>query len=233
MSFKKHALLLKTNSSKLILLAFSVCLFGCSTVKVINSWSSDNIETIESKKILVIVKAKKPNSRKTYESKIAQRLRGAKLNAIESYTKFPKINPNDTLTEEGLEYIKNLFKKEGFNAIVYSAVIGVENLSKTTASGGYEAGTTLGAYAYVNTIGFYGFYTSPIPTPAFKGVYEEPTYDTQTAKIYVLETRTYNLDLPEKDQLVAVVTSKIENVETSHNLANNYAKAVLESLTNK
>jgi hypothetical protein len=212
-------------------LSFIFLFSGCSTVKVVNSWSSDKIETIESQNILVIVKAKKEKYREVYEGKIAQKLRGAKLNAIESYTKFPELDPNATLSEVDLEKIKTLFKKEGFNAVVYSAVIGVENLSKTTVSGGYEAGTSLGAPAYINTIGFYGFYTSPIPTPAFKGVYEEPTYDTQTAKIYVLETRTYNLDLPEKDQLVAVVTSKIENVETSHNLANNYAKAVLESLS--
>ncbi|WP_298537489.1 hypothetical protein [uncultured Algibacter sp.] len=215
----------------LITLNLVFLLSGCSTVKVINSWSSDNIETIESKNILVIVKAKKEKYREVYEGKIAQKLRGSKLNATESHTKFPEINPNDTLTKTDIEKIKALFKKEGFNAVVYSAVIGVEKLSKTTVSGGYEAGTTLGAPAYINTIGFYGFYTSPIPTPAFKGVYEEPTYDTQTSKIYVLETRTYNLDLPEKDQLIAVVTSKIENVETSHNLANNYAKAVLESLS--
>ena len=206
---------------------------GCSTVKVVNSWSSDNVETIEAQNILVIVKAKKEKYRETYEGKIAEKLRGAKLNAVESYTKFPDLNPNDTLSKADIEKIKTLFKKEGFNAIVYSAVIGVEKLSQTTVSGGYEAGTSLGAAAYINTIGFYGFYTSAIPTPAFKGVYEEPTYDIQTAKIYVLETRTFNLDLPEEDQLIAVVTSKIENVETSHNLANNYAKAVLESLGEK
>lgn len=233
MPLKKYNSILKSNGSKLILLGLMICFFGCSTIQVVNSWSSDDIESIDSKKLLVIVKAKKQNSRQTYEGKIAQKLRGAKFNAIESYTQFPEINPNDSLTESDIENLKVLFKKEGFNAIVYSAVIGVEKLSKTTVSGGYEAGTTLGAPAYINTIGFYGFYSSPIPTPAFKGVYEDPTFDTQTAKIYVLETRTYNLDLPEKEQLVAVVTSKIENVETSHNLANNYAKAVLESLTKK
>ncbi|WP_136480876.1 hypothetical protein [Cognatitamlana onchidii] len=220
-----------TPFAKLLLVAvLAICFSNCSTVKVVNSWSSDNIETIASKNILVIVKAKKDQLRQTYEAKIAKKLRGANFNAIESYSKFPELNPNDSISEADIDRIKALFKKEGFNAVVYSAVIGVETLSKTSVSGGYEAGTTLGAHPYINTVGFYGFYTSPIPTPAFKGVYEEPTYDIQTAKIYVLETRTYNLDLPEKEQLVAVVTSKIENVETSHNLANNYAKAVLESL---
>ncbi|GGZ92762.1 hypothetical protein [Algibacter mikhailovii] len=233
MSIIKTVSLIKTNSSKLVLLVLAFCFFACSTVKVVNSWSSDNIETLESKKILVIVKAKKEKSRKTLEDKIAQKLRGAKFDAVESYTQFSQLNPNDTLTEADIDKIKQQFKEKGFNAVVYSAVIGVERLSKTTVSGGYEAGTTLGAPAYINTIGFYGFYTSPIPTPAFKGVYEEPTYDVQTAKVYVLETRTYDLDLPEKEQLVAIVTSKIENVETSHNLVNNYAKAVLENLTKK
>lgn len=230
MALKKHALILKTNTLKLVLLALSVGLFGCSTVKVVNSWNSDKVETVAAQNILVIVKAKKDKYRQTYETKIAKKLQSADFNAIESFTKFPELNPNDSLTEADIDRIKALFKQEGFNAVVYSAVIGVEKLSKTTVSGGYEAGTSLGAHPYINTIGFYGFYTAPIPTPAFKGVYEEPTYDIQTAKIYVLETRTYNLDLPEKEQLVALVTSKIENVETSHNLANNYAKLVLESL---
>ncbi|MEC3908644.1 hypothetical protein VOI54_16570 [Tamlana sp. 2201CG12-4] len=224
---------MNTTILKLILLCLTFSFFGCSSIKVINSWTADHVETLESKNILVIGRTAKQNVRETYEYQIAKQLRSNKLNAIESFKQFPELKPNDSLSKKEIKEIIAKFKNEGFNAIVVSSVIGVENLSKTLVSGGHESGASLSAYSNSNLIGFYGFYSGPIATPEFKGVYEPSTMETLTTKVYVLETVAYNLDLPEKEQLVARITSKIDNVETAHNLAKNYAKAISKSLKEK
>ena len=126
-----------------------------------------------------------------------------------------------------------MFQEEGFNAVVVSVLKDVEEHSVSTTQGGYEAGASLSSYYSWNTMGFYGYYANPVAYPSFDGVYEPKTITTETYKIFVLESSAFNLDLPEEDQLVAVVTSKIENPEDIYSLADNYAKAIMKSLKKK
>jgi hypothetical protein len=53
---------------------------------------------------------------------------------------------------------------------------------------------------------------------------------TLTSKIYVLESVAYNLDLPEDEQLLAVVRSSIENPQGAKTTANDYAKAIAKAV---
>lgn len=224
---------LNTSVLKSLIVLVIISTYNCGGVKVINSWTSDNAETLKSKKVLVITRAHKDKVKKTFEQQIVKQLRSRKFDATESYKQFPDLKTKDSLSKEEIKEIIAMFKKQGFNAIVVSSVIGVEKLSKTLVSGGHESGATVSTYANMYPFGFYGFYSSPVPTPAFRGVYEEVEMQTLTQKIYVLETVAYNLDLPESEQLVARVTSKIDNVETAGNLAKNYAKAIFKGIKDK
>ncbi|MDO6759601.1 hypothetical protein Q4566_05255 [Tamlana sp. 2_MG-2023] len=224
---------MKLSILKLLTLSLVVLISSCSSVKELNHWTSNDVATIKSQNILVIVKAKKSHIRESFEKQITKQLKAENLNATSSYEQFPELNPNDTLTKAELAQLKEKFQKAGFNGIVFSRVIGVEKLTNTTTSGGYEAGATLGDYPYLYDMGFYGFYSNTLPMPSFEGVYEPMEIQTQTANIYVLETVVYNLDLETKKQMVASVTSKIENVETGHNLAKNYAKTIVNGVKKK
>jgi hypothetical protein len=59
------------------------------------------------------------------------------------------------------------------------------------------------------------------------------TLNTQTSKTYILETVVYNLSQPEEEQLVAVVTSKVDNPQDVTSTAKQYAKAIAKALKNK
>ncbi|OBQ51776.1 hypothetical protein JJL45_11450 [Tamlana sp. s12] len=224
---------MKPSIFKLLTLATIFILSGCSSVQEVNHWTSGNVASIKSKNVLVIVKVKKPKLRAAYEDQITKQLKAENIQATSSYKQYPDINPNDSISKEAVSKFKEKLEKDGFNGVVYSRVIGVEEISKTTTSGGYEAGTILSDYSNLFDMGFYGFYSYPLPSPSFEGVYEPVEVDTQTAKVYVLETVVYNLDLPQKDQLVASVTSKIDNLETGHNLAKNYAKTIINGVKKK
>ncbi|TNJ46596.1 hypothetical protein KFZ70_14285 [Tamlana fucoidanivorans] len=221
---------MQLNTIKVALFSLIISLSSCSGLKVLNTYTADHVATIKDQKVLVIARMKKQNVRESVEREMTKQLLSSHLKASESYKVFPKLKTNETLSKEDLEKFKLQLKEQGFDAVCISSVIGVERLSKTNVSGGYEAGADLGSYYGMNTIGFFGYYTSPVPTPTFKGVYEPVELMTETAQIYVLETAVYNLDLPENKQMIASVTSKIENVETAGNIAKKYAKAVVKSL---
>lgn len=218
---------------KLISLTLILSFSSCSSVKVVNSWQSDKVETIKPKNILVIARTANDKIRVDYENEISKQLRAKNLKVTESYKKFPKLDPNNKLTEEKVNSIKKMFQEEGFNAVVISVLKDIEELSVTTTEGGYEAGASLSTYYYWSNFGFYGYYVDPVAYPSFEGVYKPETMTTETARIFVLETSAFNLDLPEKDQLMAVVTSKIEESDNIYNLAEEYAKAIIKSLKKK
>ena len=203
---------------------------GCSTIKVLDAWKSDDIETIRSKNILVIARTAHKPSREAFEQGIVKELAKRGLKGTESYKLFPEINPNKKLSSEEIETIKEMFREKGMNAVVVSIVKDVKEISQTTTEGGYEAGASLSSYYDMSYVGFYGYYASPGSYASFEGIEVEKTMTTKVNKIYVLETSVHNLDLPEKEQLVALVTSKIDQPENITALANEYAKAIAKAL---
>jgi hypothetical protein len=203
---------------------------GCSTIKVLDAWKSDDIATIKTKNILVIARTAHKPSREAFEQGIVKELAKKGLKGTESYKLFPEIDPNRKLSPEEIESIKEKFRAKGLDAVVVSVVKDVKEISQTTTEGGYEAGASLSSYYNMSYVGFYGYYASPGSYASFDGVEVEETMTTKTNKIYVLETSVHNLDLPEKEQLVALVTSKIDQPESITALADEYAKAIAKAL---
>ena len=128
--------------------------------------------------------------------------------------------------------IKELLRKDGFNGVVLTVIKEEQELTKTVTDGGYYAGGTYYGYypRYYN--GFYGYYRNPMSYSTL-GNYVEETSTTYTARNYILETVIYNLDEPEEKQLVAVVTSKLEEPENAAKTAKQYVAAISKSFDKK
>jgi hypothetical protein len=203
---------------------------GCSTIKVLDAWKSDDIESIKSKNILVIARTAHKPSREAFEQGIVKELAKKGLKGTESYKLIPELDPNKKLSPEEVEAIKEKFRAKGLDAVIVSVVKDVKEISQTSTEGGYEAGASLSSYYDMSYVGFYGYYASPGSYASFDGIEVEETMTTKLNKIYVLETSVHNLDLPEKEQLVALVTSKIDQPDNITALANEYAKAIAKAL---
>jgi hypothetical protein len=221
---------MKNCSLALVLICLMNLASGCSTIKVLDAWKSDDIATIKTKNILVIARTAHKPSREAFEQGIVKELAKKGLKGTESYKLFPEIDPNRKLSPEEIESIKEKFRAKGLDAVVVSVVKDVKEISQTTTEGGYEAGASLSSYYNMSYVGFYGYYASPGSYASFDGVEVEETMTTKTNKIYVLETSVHNLDLPEKEQLIALVTSKIDQPESITALADEYAKAIAKAL---
>ena len=210
--------------------------FSCSSIKVLDAWKGENINTIKDQNILVIARADNELARVSFEQEIANQIKAGGLNATESHKQFPGHKPDNKLTEEQVDELKNAIRNAGFNGVVVSVLKDLQTTTRVTEEGGYYTGGYTGGpyYSYYPGYygGFYGYYGNAMSYATY-GNYVPTTLNTQTSKTYILETVVYNLNQPEEEQLVAVVTSKVDNPQNVTATAKQYAKAIAKALKNK
>jgi hypothetical protein len=223
---------MKKSVHLILTLTLLLTLNACSSVKVLDSWKADNVNTIHDKNIIVIARTDNTQARIAFENEIVDQLVARGMKATASFTKFSKLTPNQKVTDEKKEKIKAMLLDEGINGVVLTVIKDVEELSKTTTDGGYYAGGNYYGYYPRYYGGFYGYYYNPLSYSTY-GNYVPESSTTYTSKNYILETVVYNLDETGENQLVAVVTSKIEDPENAAKTAKQYVKAITKSFDNK
>lgn len=204
---------------------------SCSSVKVLNSWKSDSVSSVDDNNIIVIARTDNNQVRIAFENEITNQLRAKGMKATSSFTKFPKLNPDEKVTEEKQNMIISLLQDKGFNGVVLTVIKDLQESSKTVTEGGYYAGGNYGAYYPIYFGGFNGYYYNHRSYSTY-GNYVPSSSTTKTSKIYILETVIYDLTVKDKAQLVAVVTSKIDNPKDVDKTAKEYVKAITKSLNN-
>ena len=221
-----------------LLIIITLLLVGCgSSVKVLNAWrgEQEGIDKFKKKNVLVIARTSNNQARLAFENEIANQLRSMGIKATESYSKAPKIYPNKEITEERLKFIKTLMEYEGFNAVVLTVVKDKSQTTVTENSGIYFGASY--SYYYPSYYGsFYNYYSTPYAYGSYYdsfGGYIPLSSNTRVVTDYVLETVMYNLDEPEEQQLVAVVTSKLDDPRDADKAAQQFVEKVTESLVSK
>jgi hypothetical protein len=205
---------------------------SCSSVKVLNSWKGDNVESVKDNNMLVIARTDNISARIAFENEIVKDLKASGIKATASFEKFPNLNPDKKLTEADRERIETMIIESGFNGVVLTVIKEEQELTKTVTDGGYYAGSNYYGYYPRYYGGFYGYYGNSMSYSTL-GNYVEPSSQTYTATNYILETVIYNLDEPKEKQLVAVVTSKLEEPENAATTAKQYVKAISKSFDKK
>ena len=213
----------------LISLICVVVLQNCSSVKVLDSWKSDNISDVKNRSFLVVARSKNKQARIAFENEIVKQMTSNGYKATASYSKFGDMNPNEEPSESNKGKIKQLLEAEGFNGVVLTVMKDYQEETRVEKEGGYyEGGNYYGLYPRYYG-GFYTYYRHPVSMRTL-GNYVPETTTTTTSKIYVLETTIYDLKAPEDNQLIAIVTSKIDNPESASEAATAYVKKVAASL---
>jgi hypothetical protein len=224
-------------SHKITVFAILCILFlqSCSSVKVLNSWKAENdrVEEFKKKNVLVIARTADNNARFAFEREIADRLRAKGINATESYTKAPQIYPNKEITEERVAFIKELMGYEGFDAVVITVVKDKQQTTSTSQNGVYFGASYSNFYpGYYGS--FYNYYSYPYAYgsyyDSFGGYIPVGGTTTSTYTTYVLETVAYNLDQSGDDQIVAVVTTNLNDPKNASKTAEKYVDEIMKSL---
>ncbi len=219
---------------KLLIIVISAFIVqGCSSIKVLDAWRGDeaNIEKFKEKNVLVIARTANDHARIAFEEAITLQLKAKGIKATESFKKFPKIYPNLEMSEERVAMVTSMLGSEGFTGIVITVIKDEQQTTETTSNGIY-IGASYGGYpGYYG--GFYDYYSRPYAYGSYYssfGGYIPTSTSTRTYSDYVLETVFYNLDEPSEGQLVAIVTSTINDPKEAYKTAEKYVDKIMKSL---
>lgn len=220
-----------------LLIAFVLLLFaGCNTtVKVLSAWKSEDVNKMDDRNILVIARTADAGVRADFETSIANKLRGAGYKATESFTRFPKMNPDQEMTEEKQKLLLDIFGYEGYDAICISVLKDYSETKTTNYYNDYYGGSMgmMGPYSsYYPSYygGFNSYYAHPYSYSSFGNYYGSGGSYTTTDKKYVLETLFYNLNNEDGEQLLAATTTEIGNPKDAVKAADKYTEKIAESL---
>ena len=206
---------------------------SCSSVKVLDAWRGEPeaIEKFKSKNVLVFTRTANSSARIAFEEAIANEIRKDGIKVTESFKKFPKIHMQREMTKEREEMIASILDSEGYNGIVITTVKDKEQTTRTESSGIYM-GAGYGSYYPGYYGGFYNYYRAPYaygPYYAGFGGYVPVSSSTRTSTKYILETVAYNLDEPEENQLVFVVTTSIDDPSNAYKAAEKYVAKIVQA----
>lgn len=189
----------------LVLLCFS----GCSPIKLMDSWKSQNFESLVNSRILVISESEEEAVRKSYETAIATKLRVQNFDAIESHKKFPSLK--EANTPEEMSQTVQMFRDAGISAIILTSL----KQTIETQNGNMASQTDIpSSYADKASFG---------PNVAISNV---PVVSTSTT--YVLEALTYNLTLAKDKQLVNVCLVDVTDPDAPEKIQKTFTKIIAD-----
>ncbi|MEM5565500.1 hypothetical protein WNY78_10310 [Psychroserpens sp. AS72] len=110
-----------------ILILFSILLMSCSSTNLVESWKNPDIDTYEPYKVLVIGLTSDEAARQQFEEKLQNELtlRGAEV--VISLDALDQNSNNDMMTIEELDALENQLIEDGFDTILLTKIVGVEN----------------------------------------------------------------------------------------------------------
>ncbi len=224
------------NKTNYILFALVLSFFaGCNTqVSVLSAWKSPDASELKDRNILVIARTSDPVIRADFETSIANKFRAAGYKATESFTRFPKLDPDKEMTEERQKLIRDIFGYEGYDAVCISVLKDYEETTTTNYYNDYMGMGMMGPYSsYYPSYygGFNSYYMHPYSYSTFGNYYGSGSSYTSTTKKYVLETLVYNLNREDGDQLLMAATTKITDPKDAVKAADKYTEKIAESLS--
>ncbi|WP_106793414.1 hypothetical protein [Aquimarina sp. Aq78] len=115
------------NKLYICLLLISGLLYGCTSSELVENWKNPDIDTFEAQKVLVVGITPDENARKVFEKKLAKELKKSGVNAVRSLDYFESSFTTSPKTEKEMMSLESKLIENGFDAILLSKVLGVED----------------------------------------------------------------------------------------------------------
>jgi hypothetical protein len=184
---------------------------------MVDSWRSQEYTNYIPEKVLIIGVTENLTARKKFESQLAIELKNRGVEAVESYDVFEPTFTSLKQTEKDIEKEVGKIYNKGFDAILISAVKGVDE--KTTYTGDW----------YVNDYYWHRF-------GRYYYLYQDVYFDRgyyNKYNIYNIECSLYNLKDKSDKSLVWVASYNVVDPSSINTTVNDYVKAIIKSLENE
>ncbi|WP_299111204.1 hypothetical protein [uncultured Winogradskyella sp.] len=198
----------------IIYVIITLILVSCSSVKMTDTWVDKELIISHPKKVLVVGLTDNLTARKIFEEQLKTKLKNRGIEAIESYNVFKPTFTSLKQTEEDIQNEIVKLTNDGFDAILISAVKGVNEKES------YSGDKYIVDY-YWRGFGLYYFLYQDVYLT--EGYYEK-------YKVYHIESSLYNLKTNEEKSLVWVASYNLVDPKKINSSVSRYVKAIIKSL---
>lgn len=100
---------------------------GCSSTKVVSTWKNPDIVLFDAYKVLVVGMTQDENVRTEFETRLTDKLNEKGVEAMRSMDLFDVEFTSTEKSEEELSEVEGQLLDKGFDAILFTKVVGTEN----------------------------------------------------------------------------------------------------------
>ena len=188
---------------------------ACSSTRFVDSWKNKEITAFQPQKLLVIGMTENLTARKIFEEKLKEQFVRHGINAYESSVAIDQSFTASERSEEEIEAMKEQLLQEDFDAVVITAIVGVDD--KTIHRSGYY------------TFGYNRWYRFGPYFYRFQDIYYTPDY-YDDYKVFHIETSIYNIKGDEDKSLVWVGTFDIVDPVNITSTVKDYVARIIAQL---
>lgn len=210
------------NIKKIIgIVTLTLIVGSCSTVKVTDSWKDEAATDISGEKILVVNITENETSRKRFEKDLVTVLNENGFNSQESYITYPELNPTKKLSPEESKLLKDKLQSNGVSLVAITSIREIEEYVQTN---GTTSNYGSPYYGHSRYRGFHGYYGGAYMST---GSYSSKSEVKQKFKV---ETIIYDLSKPKDKELLAVISTEIDDPKKVTTVSNDFSKQVVKEL---
>ncbi|WP_281541252.1 hypothetical protein [Maribacter aestuarii] len=112
---------------KRISIVFVVFIFGCSSVSLVENWKNPDIVLFDADKVLIVGMTQNEEARANFEDQLKREFTKRNVEAMSSLDVFDVNFTDSRKTEEELDDVEQSLLDKGFDAILFTKIIGSEN----------------------------------------------------------------------------------------------------------
>lgn len=109
------------------LLLFLIVLSSCNSIDLVENWKNPTIDSYSSNKVLIVGMTQNIKARKQFESTLKEEYESRGVEAVMSLDRFDANMTTEHKTAEELKALENALIADGFDTILFTKVIGVED----------------------------------------------------------------------------------------------------------
>lgn len=211
------------NINKILgLLFISLFVVSCSTVKVTDSWRDTKSSDIKDKEIMIVSLTDNEVNRHRFEKDLVSKMNANGFLSFESYVKFPEMNPTKKVENKDVYKLKRKLKSNGVDLVVISAIKEIKEYSETNTTG-----TSYGMPYYYGHLRYGGFHRY------YGTIYMDMGNSnsiTTIKKKYKLETVIYDLSKPKDKELIAVISTEIDDPQKLTKISKDFSNKIVKEL---
>lgn len=191
-------------------------LSACSSTRFVDSWRNREVTAFNPDKLLVVGITDNLTARKIFEDRLTNEFSKRNIETYSSSEVLDAAFTDSRKSEAEIDAIKERLLADGYDAVIITAVIGVNDKQQYRSGGYYAFGPHL----------WYGF--GPY-FYRFQGIYYTPEYYHEY-RVYQVETSIYDLKQEENKSLVWVGTFNISDPASITVAIDDYVVRIVEQL---